>query len=124
MMKRTKSDAEESSEEEPGWLDHMYPWLIKTLGERTYHCSEAATKQSEQFFDRFTDDEDSADDFDTVVAQYACRRSRAATSSRIVRWENGFLPAIVDSIDNVKYVCTDRLVEPQTARDYRWSAGR
>ena len=64
----TKSDAEES-DEEPDWLDHMYPWSeSKRRAKEPTAAEKLRLKQLEQFFDRFTDDEDSADDFDTVVA--------------------------------------------------------
>ena len=64
--KETKSDAEEHDDEEPDWLDHMYPWSESKR--RPPAAEKLRLKRLEQFFDRFTDDEDSADDFDTDVA--------------------------------------------------------
>ena len=62
----TKSDTEDSVE--PDWLDHVYPWSeSKRRAKEPSGAEKLRLKQLEQFFDRLTDDEDSADDFDTVV---------------------------------------------------------
>lgn len=63
-----KSDSAESAGEGPDWLDHMYPWSEskRRVNEPTT-AEKLRLKQLEQFFDRLTDDEDSADDYDTVI---------------------------------------------------------
>jgi hypothetical protein len=65
----TKSDSEGSDGEGPDWLDHISPWSESKgrLNEPTA-AEKLRLKQLEQFFDRLTDDEDSADDYDTVIA--------------------------------------------------------
>ena len=47
----TKSDAEEHDDEEPDWLDHMYPWSESKR--QPTAAEKLRLKRLEQFFDRF-----------------------------------------------------------------------
>ena len=96
--KETKSDAEEhDDDEEPDWLDHMYPWSESKR--RPPAAEKLRLKRLEQFFDRFTDDEDSADDFDTDVASTPDDKVAPPLRPALSGGRLGirFLPAVVDS---------------------------